>query len=962
MPSRVSDRAIPLVFFASGASGLIFEVVWFERCGLVFGNSVVATSLVLSSFMAGLAAGSALVGRFASRIRRHLLWYGALEAIVAVSGIAVTYGVGSLTGMMATLTQLLVGAHWLVNLARLAVAFLVLAIPTSAMGATLPTLVGLWSGDRTTFGHALGRLYGWNTLGAVSGVVATELILIRTFGLAGSGWIAALISLGAASAALWLSRLEQDSPPAVATGTVVDRRPAEEWRLLACAFTAGASLLALEVVWTRFLSLFVVSSTLSMSLVLAVVLSAIGLGGLVGAAVLRGHPDAVRYLPALACVAAGVTATTYGTFRFLATGPWAAEWYRILWFASALSFPTSLVSGVLFTFIAAALGRRVAGEARAAAWMTVANTTGGMVGPPVAVFLLLPALGMERSFFALAAVYLGIALLAIPEGALGFRTARGAVAAVTAAGALIALVLFPFGAMAATYLPRAVREFARDGSRIVATREGPSETAVLMQKTWMETPLFNRLVTNSFSMSGTQLTGKRYMRYFAYWPMLLHATPLRRALVICYGVGVTASAVTDIKSVESIDVVEISRDVVSMSDLIYPPDQRPLGDRRVHLTIEDGRNFLQTTTGRYDLITGEPPPPLTPGTVSLYTREYFQLAHDRLADGGMLTYWLPVARRGEYDIKAIIRAFCDVFRDCSLWNGTPLDWVLIGTHGATGPVRESQFVQAWADPHLQERLSEIGFEQPGQIGATFLGDADYLEQIAGDSRPLTDNYPQRLRPAPSRLSLQRPLDEGRAGDVAFVRQVIDPIRAREAFTHSSFVRRLWPAALIDQTLPFFDQQPTVNRVLLEGANPLRHIDELHRLLTETSLQKLPLWALGSDDVQQQIGARRDDGSYMVPYVRGVLELAARNYAAAADSLADAELRGLRTATSRPLLVYALCLAGKLDAARQLSEGDMPTDPDRRHAWIWIGARFGVGPGARLQPGTKADSSENTRIP
>src|SRR5262249_56066184 len=116
----------------------------------------------------------------------------------------------------------------------------------------------------------------------------------------------------------------------------------------------------------------------------------------------------------------------------------------------------------------------------------------------------------------------------------------------------------------------------------------------------------------------------------------------------------------------------------------------------------------------------------------------------------------------------------------------------------------------------------------------------------------------------------------------FDRQVLDPARGREAFTRSSFVRRLWPKALIDQSVQFFDQQRVVNRILLDGANPLRYIDELHTLLTATSLQKLPLWALGSDDTQQQIATTGDDdGTYMAAYVRGVREIAGRNYAAAA---------------------------------------------------------------------------------
>ena len=177
-----------------------------------------------------------------------------------------------------------------------------------------------------------------------------------------------------------------------------------------------------------------------------------------------------------------------------------------------------------------------------------------------------------------------------------------------------------------------------------------------------------------------------------------------------------------------------------------------------------------------------------------------------------------------------------------------------------------------------------------------------------------------------------------------MRRVIDPVRAREAFKQSGFVRGLWPASLIDETLPFFNQQRTVNRLLLDGASPLRYIEELDALITSTSLQKPTLWALGSDDVQQEIAGSKDDGSYMVPYARGARALAARDFPAAAEWFADAEQRGLRPATVRPLLVYSLCLAGQLEAAAQLSQGELPTDPDRRHFWNWLGARFGVGPG------------------
>jgi spermidine synthase len=953
---------VSLVFFVSGAAGLIFEIVWLHRCGLVFGNSVWATSLVLSGFMAGLALGNALVGWFGHGTRRLLRTYAVLEATVAVSGIALTYALTELTGLVASLTPLISRVHGSMGSVRFMTAFAILAVPTTAMGATLPLLVAALCRDHRGFGRALGRLYGWNTLGALTGVVGAEVVLIGAFGVTGTAWIAGLMNLGAAAAALWMSNAsgEDRSVPGAAPDVAMPRPIATgpvAWRLLACAFLAGGSLMAFEVVWFRFLSMFVVASTLTVSLMLAVVLAAIGLGGLAASGWLRWRPRAVAYLPAVAFAAVVVSVESYAAFRFVATGPWAAEWPRILWFAFSLTFVTSALSGVIFTLLGEALNRVVVVATRAASWLTLANTTGAMCGPLVATFVLLPLLGMERAFLALAALQVAIGLLALRDTLPGLGTAAGRAFLVAALVAVVALARFPFGLMTSNYFPRAAQVYAADGSHIVATREGPTETIFLMQKLWMGKPVYNRLVTNGFSMSGTHLTGKRYMRLFAYWPMLLHQTPLRRALVVCYGVGVTAGAVTSVKSLESIDVVEISPDVVAMSDIIYPPDERPLLDPRVRLHIEDGRYFLQATEERFDLITGEPPPPLTPGTVNLYTREYFQLLHDRLAEGGIATYWLPVATRGEYDVKAIIRAFCDAFDDCSLWNGTPFDWMLVGTRQAAGPAPQANFSAAWNDPVVWPRLREIGFELPQQIGATFLGDARYLRGLTAETLPLTDDRPQRMRPRPARLSLAGARGDLDLGLSDFLRGVVDPLRARQAFERSGFIRRLWPEPLAAQTLPFFDDQRIVNRIMSEGARPLRDIEELHALLTGTSLRRLPLWELGSDDVQQEIANTGDDGSGMVQFVLGIRALVARSYPAAAAFFVEAEQRGLRLATVRPLRAYALCLAGKVDDARQIARGAMSDDADERHFWTWLESRFGVERGGMGSGAARPDGGK-----
>ncbi|HJZ72523.1 MAG TPA: hypothetical protein VKE51_12345 [Vicinamibacterales bacterium] len=925
------------VFFVSGAAGLIFEMVWFHRSSLVFGSSVWAATIVLSSFMGGLAVGNAFAGRYARGRRELLRAYAALELIVAVTGLTLTYGLPPLAAVVARLSA--GGGDAAVNAVRLAIAFTVMLVPATAMGATLPVLTGALVRSRAQFGPIVGRLYGWNTLGAVVGVVATETVLIGRVGIAGAAWIAALLDGLAAAVALQCARRAGSTVSAFDGGP--DSHAAGARPVLAAAFLAGASLLALEVVWLRFLSMYVLSTTLAMSVMLAVVLAAIGLGGIAGSRWLARSSDGAARPATVAFLAGCATVASYWAFQWTTGGSQIAEWRRILWLAAALAGPTAFLSGVLFTFFGAELSRALASPTQASAWLTLANTIGAMSGPAIAALMLLPAFGMERAIFGVAAAYCVIGAIAAGASRTWKQT-RVKTLYASAAAAGVALLLFPFGVMDRAYFLRAAAPYMLDGSQIVATRESQSETIFLMQQQWLGRAVYNRLVTNGFSMTGTGTAGTRYMRYFAYWPMLLHDPPLARALVICYGVGVTAAAVLDIPSLTSLDVVEISPAIAAASDIVYADGGHPLRDRRVRLHVEDGRFFLQRTRDRFDLITGEPPPPRTPGAVNIYTEEYFRLIRDRLADGGITTYWLPVARPDPgTDVNTIVRAFCEVFADCSLWNATPSDFMLVGTKNLAGPAREETFRAAWQDSARGTRLREAGFEQPEQIGATFLGDAEYLRGLTRDAPALTDDFPQRIVPTRARLSLSDPRDKDDSSVIALYENVLDPDRARRAFAASPWIGRLWPASLAAGTQPFFASQRILNRVLSEGPRPLAQIDDLHGLLTGTRLRTLPLWLLGSDMVKQRIAESSAERTAATEYALGLGALSARDYLRAAAHLGEAERRGLREPTVRALQVYAMCLAGDVGTAKQLAAGVSPQTGDEKYFWDWMAKTFGV---------------------
>ncbi len=241
---------------------------------------------------------------------------------------------------------------------------------------------------------------------------------------------------------------------------------------------------------------------------------------------------------------------------------------------------------------------------------------------------------------------------------------------------------------------------------------------------------------------------------------------------------------------------------------------------------------MQTTARRFDLITGEPPPPQVAGVVNLYTKEYFQLVHDHLTDGGVTTYWLPVHELSVADARVITRAFCDVFADCSLWTGYGYDWMLVGTREFRGGATEEQISRQWQDPRIAHELAALGFEWPEQLGATFLADAPVLRTWTADEPALDDDHPDRLchyldPPANDRFE-------------TFARGQ-DPAAAAKRFAESELVARLWPAALRERTLPYFAAQAALNVPAIEpfdAAVPMAtRISYLHQIQTQTQLQK-----------------------------------------------------------------------------------------------------------------------------
>jgi predicted membrane-bound spermidine synthase len=925
--------------FCSGAAALLFEALWFRLAGLALGNGIQASSLVLAAFMAGLALGNGLAARLGDRVARPLVLFARLEAAAAVLSLLLVLALPALVARLTPALASLVDRELLVGAARGAVAFVLMLLPAAVMGSTLPLVARALAAGGDRFGVALGRLYGWNTLGGVLGALASETLLVPRVGVAATAGVAVALQLAAALTAMALDRRHA---VALATDRHSWRREAEpagsaprRLGLLGAAFLAGALLLGLEVVWFRFLQLFIFGTQLAFALMLAVVLAGIASGGILAAAWLARRAEATLALPFVALLGGIATISTYAAFDPAGQAHGGAAW--TLWLAAALMLPTAVVSGSLFTLVGAAVREELPGDAAAAGWLTLANTVGAAVGAPIAGLVLLPRLGIESSLFVLALLYALVALALRPWGA-GLPRLTQAVA--LGVFALVAM-LFPFGLMQGRFLRGHVHSLSRGEARVVAVREGQTATAILLQVDWGGAPVYQQLVTNAHSMTSSVFYARRYMKLLAYWALALHPRA-KRALVVSYGLGNTAEALILAPGLEQIDVVDPSRTILGLSPLVErvgAPD--PLRDPRVRVHVDDGRFFLHKQSEPFDLITAEPPPPHAAGVASLYSLEYFELTRRRLAPGGFATHWLPVNQLTLDGARSVVRAFCAAFPDCSLWSGAGYDWMLAGSNGA-GPAPSGDLARLWTQRATGLDLRELGVEAPEQLAALFIADAGQLEEWTRGALPLVDDRP-------GRLGAERP----GASDTAAFRALQDPAACAGRFRSSAWAARLLPESLRDRSLAWFAWQGVFNRDYEAPGRP-QALEELWAVLAGTHLTTLPLLQLDSEPrIRATARTRHLQGGVhpALAFHLGAAALADRDYDAAARFFAAAREEGHPFHSPRLLRAVALGLGGHPSEARAAVSAIPPVSlPAHALPWrLWLEWRLGAG--ASAAPGS-----------
>ena len=452
-----------LLFFCSGLSGLIYQVVWVRAFGNVLGNTIYSASLVVAVFMLGLGAGSYAAGawadrRYATRPDSLLRAFGVFELTIGAMAMTVAWllpHLGEISALASSYVRGPEGWYTLTfpsYLARAAVAAALLTPITLLMGGTLTLLIRhLVRHDVHAGGWRIALLYAANTGGAAAGCLLTDIALVPALGLGRTQAVAIAFNMLTGLGAIYVGtrtmaepvsvRLKPDTTTTKTRGAVVRRvrlQPdqnvvarlqADEasggtvmaWAGLAIGL-AGFAAMGMEIVWFRHFSLLLGEYRAVFSLLLAIVLCGIGAGSLAGGWLYRrlGQPAQVWMLVQglfVASTVLGLLSVDAQTLRDAASNPAILEGWRRTWSESLFNAtPILAVAGIPsllmgFSFpLANALAQRAESQVgRRAGLLYLANTAGAVCGSLAAGFLLLPVLGLQGS----TTVLLAIAALAI---------------------------------------------------------------------------------------------------------------------------------------------------------------------------------------------------------------------------------------------------------------------------------------------------------------------------------------------------------------------------------------------------------------------------------------------------------------------------------------------------------------------------------------------------------------------
>ena len=769
-----------LLFFLSGTASLIYEVVWTRWLTDVLGSASGATAIVLAVFMAGLGIGNWLASQVADRTARPIRVYGILELAIVVLAILPAWEAVWMASTFARIAHSWGPESPVLNLARIVAAAIAVGPPAILMGATFPLMVRSLARDRQLLGSQTAAAYATNSFGGVCGTLLAGFLLIEMLGLRGAGLVAASLGVSAGLLAVWLdwhtdvatdggartngrprkspagnrrrrhgsrSRWSEDAP---SSSPLVSDSPAATRGtscVLLAAAMSGFCALGYETIWMRILSVMTLNTTYAFSLILAIMLLGLSLGGwlvwLMSDKLSRPAEwfAAIQILLSVYALSSlfwiplvdDFTTGLFSTTQAALIQPWFGK--PMILALCLLLLPATFM-GASLPIVCKLYGTFTQGVGRPVGHIYAANTFGSMLGPIVLGLIIAPSCG---TWWAVVICSLVGATAAAGVG-LGYvqKPLRRAYS-VAACAAMISSL-----AIGITYGGSAIGRLDLRSDETVVFR---SEDAGGIVEVVEDFRLGTRwLLTNRLHWEGSNLPRAVWdQRKQGLLPLVLHPSP-RRVLEIGVGTGIKLG-VLDCPLVEKAVAIEISPAVIEASKFFSDYNHGIVGDgsragsgsSKVRVVCSDGRNFVALTPDRYDLIVNGLLTPYRAGVSRLYTVEHFRNCRQKLAADGMFVAWVAMRQIDPQDLKVLVRTLLEVFPHTTMW----LDRRYLALIAPTQPlVIDAEEIQRRFDnTALKQVLEEAGMDSPLSLLSGFVAGPETLRNFSRGYPLNTENRP-----------------------------------------------------------------------------------------------------------------------------------------------------------------------------------------------------------------------------
>ena len=780
---------ILLLFFCSGATALVYEIIWSKYLTLLFGSTIEAQTVVLAIFMGGLALGNRLFSRWADQVRQQLFLYGFLEIGVALYAALFSWLYQAADQLFAVLGANLLNHPNCLLMLKGGISLLLLLLPTVLMGGTLPLLAGWLQRTTPDAARRTARFYSTNSLGAVCGAGLSGLMLVPWLGLRMTMDWAALLNLSVGLVALYLARFRSapsldrgagSSPTAAAVADPAAVTYYWECLLVACT---GAVSMGMEVLATRCLALVFGASLQVFAIVLMAFILGIGIGSAAIASprwriVSREVSIALLLLAPAAAMALLVLdlrgiASLYLYAQSGLTHTVVGYWYHQVFVAiisiCVLGLPAGTLGAVLPLMMRSGEGATDSLGSRVGRLLTW-NTLGAVVGVLITGFMLMPQIGLRGSFaafgFLLAGAVVVFALsrrriligglataciIALLYGSLnGAQDWRNILS-----GGIFRLDNMDFSGSASPV--KDFFEYRRKSVKLLFYRDAADATVSVEGNT---RPDGEDLVLRINGKPDASATGDRPTQLLLAQLPLMVRPESKDVFSFGMGSGITAGSVLGYP-ITNLTIAENCHPVLQAVKLFAAWNHGVYTNDRAHIYHEDARTLLKLSPHKYDVIIAEPSNPWLAGIGNVFSREFYQLAARRLKPGGIMTQWFHIYEMDDDTLDLVLRTFASVFPKMEIWDVGDNDLILLGSDRdwETGP---EIYRKAFELEQPRADLASIGLTQPETVLAMQFASRQTAFAIAGPGPVHSDDLPILEYQAPRVFYLY--LSRGGMGD------------------------------------------------------------------------------------------------------------------------------------------------------------------------------------------------------